>query len=782
MAPNEGRRDPNLIDVSLSLWPGQSEQAMSSLAAAISTLNKHLLSADLPNTVANLEGASSVIQDFRRQTEIYEGGRSPAAARTSGGVGTVSQPDAARGQGASRGGPQEVVQTTTEGTQRQGSPTGAGDSVVQPHERKRRERLGQFARRWEATQGASWRAQKAAEPGDRPYEGRGAELADLALDMFRPAGAGPPPSGDGGASMGLDDRPGGGGGGGGGRSSGASVGGGGEQPYDPRLNWIRHSRLETLDQPMQVPRFGEWTMQDKIRMAADYLARQQLQRNDRAEAAGQDLPGQWLGRASGALSVAANNYAVFNAFGQHVRQGLANVGLSREGEQAMAGMGYSQQGGNIGANIFGTEIGGELPIIGPMFSQAGRANMRREFEIRRMSLSPQISGQQSREIFDTINQQGYSGGEADNLAYRLYEPLVRQGASAGVVGQATDEAYRYGNASVDALRESLQDLGGAARNTRQSVDQVVEGLTQFSQTAAEHGATLGRGLQTGREFMEATGQRPEVATRALENPLFQSIAMQRTGLLPSQLGTMTGTEIADTQGQVVKMAMQMTRGFNRPRTETVIDAHGRTITRHISGQEARIAQAAHVAGMDVETFKQTQRHQTRQQRYSAATTAVEAWADDVRHAHAGKAGDIDFHHPGRGLEGDAQALQSGRGGRNRLNWNQVAKELADAGVSRDRIREISGHNFQDRAKMARGELEKRSDKERTGKHQVVDIRLTGLAEKLFQAKLGGGNKYGHSDTSAFKTAAGVGIDVARFGMHPSIGGAKNIVGDIGDLF
>lgn len=761
MAPNEGRRNnPNAIDIGLTLLGPESEAAIAQLTTAIQAMNEHLQSADLPNTVANIQASNRVLQTYTRQDQVFEGGPSPTRARTQGGVGTVSAPEDAAGQAASRGGTQEAAQTPVEGGyRRQGSPSGAGDDVVDLHEQSIPQRLGTFGRRLEATRGAPWRRQQAdpSDPGARSYEGRGAELADLALSMARPAGStgrereeedpavtgGVPSMGGGGNS-----------GDGGDRSTGASSGGPGDpQPNDPALGWIRHARLQNLDQPIQFPRFGELTTQDKLRMASDWMARNQLQRNDRAPEG--QLPGQMGGRAAAALGIAANNYAQYRVIRDNISRFGEAVGVTRSGEQGQAGLGYSQQGGNVGFNIFGTEIGGELPIIGPLASEAGRQNIRREFEIRRLGASPQISTGQAREIYDTINQQGYSGGEADNLALRLYQPLVRQGMSPGVVGQATDEAYRYGNTSIEALRESLSNLGDMARNTRQSVDQAAEGLSAFAQTAAEHGATLGSGLQTGREFVAATGQRAEVGARALQNPLFQAIAMRNTGLLPEQLGTMRGEEIASTQAQVVQMAMNMTRGFNRPRTERVTDARGNVITRQISGRDAQIAVAAERAGMDVETFRQTLRHQDHQSRFTAAEAALGAWRDDVNRARAGdETGDR------RGAATRAEnALQRGGGGRNNLNWNQVAQELADAGVSRERIQDISRQSFGKRAQSAQSELEKISDRQRTSqREQRVEIRLTGMAEKLFQAKFGGGNKFGHSNTTAWTTPAGVGID------------------------
>lgn len=744
MPPNEGRRNnPNAIDIGLTLLGPESEAAIAQLTTAIQAMNEHLQAADLPNTVANIQGSARVLQTYTRQDQVFEGRPSPTAARTQGGVGTVSQPEDAAGQGASRGGPETAAQTPVEGGYRRGSPSGAGDGRAEDYEQSIRTRLGDWNRMRRETRG-------------QPFRERFGRLADEGLRLARPAGVtepeeeydpattgGVPPMGDGGNS-----------GDGGDRSSGASTGGQDDpQPNDPALGWMRHARMQNLDQPIQFPRFGELTTQDKLRMASDWLARNQLQRNDRAPEG--EVPSQTGGRAAAALSIAANNYAQYRVIRDNVSRFGNAIGMTRAGEEAQAGLGYSQQGGNVGVNLFGTEIGGELPVVGPLMSEAGRQNIRREFEIRRLGASPQISTEQAREIYDTVNQQGYSGGEADNLALRLYQPLVRQGMSPGVVGQATDEAYRYGNTSIDALRESLSNLGDMARNTRQSVDQAAEGLSAFAQTAAEHGATLGSGLQTGREFVAATGQRAEVGARALDNPLFQAMAMRNTGLLPTQLGTMRGEEIANTQAQVVQMAMNMTRGFNRPRTESVTDAHGRVITRQISGRDAQIAQAASMAGMDVETFRQTLRHQDRQSRFSAAEAALGAWRDDVTRARAGdETGDR------RGVATRAEnALQRGGGGRNNLNWNQVAQELADAGVSRDRIHEISRQSFGRRAQSAQSELERISDRQRTSqREQRVEIRLTGMAEKLFQAKFGGGNKFGHSDTSTWKTPAGVGID------------------------
>lgn len=763
MPPHDPRQDPNVISVQLALLGGQSQNAVTELTRALDQLNTHLQTAGSLSSAVQATGASAVLQTKERQTQVRE---------TTGGPST---PDIAAQQahpaptlGPASAGPQQPSQAPT----MHGTPSGAGDGVVQVHEKRFRDKLGLLHGRWAATQGASWTRQQAdpEDPKSRGYTGRGGELADLALSMARPPGHRGDPEADyyeasGQHPVNPSHR--------GGGPSRPPGGGPPAHPGGPRgahgepggdRSWERHFDRGQLEDQVRWPRFGELTGQDKLQMAADWLGRSQLRSNDRNPDAN-----QWRGRAAAGLAIAANNYTQIRAAREEMKRATAWVGVSRQSQAQYADMGFDPTGATAG----GDEFGGQIPFVGPLTSEAGREGIKRRVLHTRLRAMPRLGGEEADAIINSLEGEGYSGEDRDQLAYNYMAPIMRdEGGTAEPLAKLADQAYRHGNASIEELRDAVSGLGETARTTRQSLDEVRTSLGAYSEQAQEQGATAMQGIRAGREYSQASGMKAEVGGAVLNNPMAQGLAMTRMGMLPGQMGLMGGEQVASLQSQTVDLAMQMTTGFARPGQDTVLkDKSGRVlgVREGASARDMQIAQAAQLAGMPVEEFKATLKNRDQIEASGRATAAIGQY--EKQFSRAKKSG---------GEYTDAERDQLRRGKGDTVNWHETAQTLREAGVSEKRIKKITAMDDEKgrirEAKKAvsqaqRGDAEK--DKQKIG--------LTKQAARFF--KLISGNPGGAiGDTIRDEAGKGISsINKIAGEINPGFGGdALNAIGGLLD--
>lgn len=221
---------------------------------------------------------------------------------------------------------------------------------------------------------------------------------------------------------------------------------------------------------------------------------------------------------------------------QALTGGLQNLyGFGSGVQQAGVAGGY-QRAGQI--NIPGTNIGITNPFDFLKSGSAAQEGARQRLTASRLRLMGGINGSQASEIVNSLAQSGWTGSMGQNAAFDAISPLVQQGQDPRLVTQAFDRSMRQGNSSLEDFLKTMDKMGPSAKAARQDLNEYMQGLETFSDTAKSLGATGSQGYALGRGVSDITGLAPEVTSRIFQDPVFQGMGLQQ-GLLPSQLGTMS---------------------------------------------------------------------------------------------------------------------------------------------------------------------------------------------------------------------------------------------------
>lgn len=392
-------------------------------------------------------------------------------------------------------------------------------------------------------------------------------------------------------------------------SSRASVGGGGGgRGYDPVGERNIPPGMEGMDlnrianEGFTMPRFGEFTIQDKMRIARDWAGRRALLAK---EGSGTEA---FFGMTSGLLNKGVNNAAQIHAAHAEARRiWRMGQGVSARGEE----LGFSPGAATIGTGNIGFRAPwSTLPLIG---SEAAREGWDQWWDKQRLRMRPGINSSQAGEIVNVTRQLGYSGDRADDIMFKSLAPLVQEGQEAENVAPLLDAATRLGATSLEEFTETMSGLGEVAQSTRQTLADTQQAMADFAQTAQQHGATYGQGLSSGRGFMASTGMSAQVGSRMMDHDLTQALAFQKYGLLPSQVGLLPGGEMANLTLDTINMGMRMAAPTAQERE--IRTPYG---TTKISARDAQIAASTQFTGL---TADETKRFLRNQKEIRAAATA-----------------------------------------------------------------------------------------------------------------------------------------------------------------
>lgn len=433
------------------------------------------------------------------------------------------------------------------------------------------------------------------------------------------------------AAMGGPRMPGGAGNAPGRASSGASA------PVDYSRHDTRHvlsalqsnpAGWERGQEPFTLPQFGEFTVQDKLNMAADFFQRRTVRQYQRArEDRRTDITGQVQqsfnfsdedmqrddvqgiingrldrqqitaglrsGRTAMAMRMAADNAAQAVTVARDVRrlvgygggvqqQGVA-AGFERAGQWTIPGtdLGITNPADLIRGIFGGSNDGGSAVAEG----------IQQRINAQRLRLRGGIDGQQAQAIIQSVSGAGWTGEQGQNLAFDVIAPLVQQGQNPEQTTKLMDQAIRNGNTSVEEFLETMTDLGPAARAARMSLDEYQAALGEFAEVAQQFGATTGQGQRLGRSLSTSLGMAPQVASGLLfESPLVQGAAMAQTGLLPQQQGLLGANQSTGAIYAALDMAAQGTSGF---REQGFTDP---TTGHRVTGEDAQVAAMSQILG------------------------------------------------------------------------------------------------------------------------------------------------------------------------------------------
>lgn len=532
----------------------------------------------------------------------------------------------------------------------------------------------------------------------------------------------------------------------------ASVGGGGRR-YDPVGDRNIPPGMEGMDlnrianEGFTMPRFGEFTIQDKMRIARDWAGRRALQAEEGSSRE------SFYGITAGLLNKGVNNAAQIHAAHAELRRlNALGQGLVTRGED----LGFSPESLNLSASNIGIRAPwAMLPGVG---SEAAREGWDQWLDRQRLRMRPGINGEQAREIVNATRQFGYSGGRADDIAFGSLAPLVQEGQQAENIMPLLDAATRLGATSLEDFTETMSGLGEVAQSTRQTLSETQQAMGEFAQTAQQHGATYGQGLTAGRGFMTATGMSASLGGRMMEHDLTQALAFQQYGLLPSQIGLLPGSEMANLTLDTINMGMRIAAPTARER-----NVQTQWGSYKVSARDAQIAASTQFTGLTADETKRLLRNQDQVRAAAEASTALEGNRQAARDVTKGLRykdkenngpfginplnvfGEKEVTKYRRDLTGAELAILQSEGNDEIISNREVIQALDKAGVKDDRLkklRELGGSKSvgkQDEFRReARKALEERTSKLNTEEPDVY-IGFTGQAKKWLQQTDSKGN-------------------------------------------
>lgn len=619
MAPNPDPHDDR-IDISLDLLGSGSLDAVAALAAQLEKVSQHLATVGQMNPEAKVQGAQHTAARMGA-SGILEDGVSPRASHggNSGGIQNAhgqlgSRPDAE----LIHQGEQPFRQRLRRYASAEGDGDGSGRFSVTGAIDREIEIYGARERQQASRRGGG------SMPPREPANYSVNSPHGIDLDM---------------ASGGIG---GGGGSTGGGGSSGGSTGPseGASQPMGNMPPWLqarmsnpRHR--ERMDEPFQLPQFGEFTVQNKLEMASDFLTRRAAGARTRAieedrqrfidvhtarglteeeaswqistqdEAGFGGNRGDARGRTGALLQMGADQSAQMITVARDARR-LMDYGGSIQ--RAGVGAGYERAGQ---LNIPGTNIGITNPVdivrgvLGGDSDGGGSGaaeGVQQRINIQRLRMAGGIDKGQAEEIVGELAGRGWVGEQGQNAAFDAIAPLVQKGLDPATSVDQMDRALRQGNTSIEEFRDTLKDLGSAAQASRMTLQEYQESLTGFAEQATDAGGGFNQGMRLGKNVARATGIAPQVAGDLLFNsPLVAGMAMQQ-GFLPNELGGMGTNQATKALLGGLEMAEAATAGF---RDQPIRDPETGEIT--MTGEQRQSAQMATVLGTSREMVERLQR-------------------------------------------------------------------------------------------------------------------------------------------------------------------------------
>jgi hypothetical protein len=99
-----------------------------------------------------------------------------------------------------------------------------------------------------------------------------------------------------------------------------------------------------------------------------------------------------------------------------------------------------------------------------------------------------------------------------------------------------DQATRVGTQSLESLSRSMNGMGAAARAARMANDEYAQSAMQFAEGVQAQGGTYVGGLNAANTFAMQTGLAPQIGQQLNENGLVQGITMANTGVIPQLQG------------------------------------------------------------------------------------------------------------------------------------------------------------------------------------------------------------------------------------------------------
>lgn len=368
---------------------------------------------------------------------------------------------------------------------------------------------------------------------------------------------------------------------------------------------------------LTIPRLGEFTIQDKLNMYAQWVGRSAMRRQD-ALAPGEELgsASQFMGRSAAGAAYLRDQSATLVAVGREFQR-LRN--FARGQELAGEDLGFSRE-----SALGDVELGGMgFRLNLGLTSAAQREGIHQEFTRRRVQAAPGVSGEEAQRIKQLVAGMGYSGDLNANLQMNMFRNLQQRGISAEAVAPLVDQGIRQGNSSVAALRDIIYDLADAARHAHMTVAELATSTAEYAEQAQTLGANYEDALRNAAIYTRM-GVDPRIMGQAQQSPMVQGILSARTGLTPNVQGILGAPAVAQGIDQAVNMALGMGGAYANMPDQTITTPSGRKIPV-ATGRDAQIAFAAQQSGVNRQIVERIMRNPTfLEEGAKAATMADEA--------------------------------------------------------------------------------------------------------------------------------------------------------------
>lgn len=377
---------------------------------------------------------------------------------------------------------------------------------------------------------------------------------------------------------------------------------------------------------LTIPRLGEFTIQDKLNMAAQWMGRAAMRQGEYDPDTGQMVysPGaQRAGRVAGTAAYLRDQSASIVAIQREFERVRS---FARGEEQSAESLGFSRESALGDASLFG--IGARLNI--PGLSAASREGLRQELTQRRVQAAAGVSGEEAQRIRQVVAGMGYSGNTNERLQMDLFRNLQQRGIGPETFAPVIDQGIRQGNMSLASLRDTVIDLADAARNANMTLEEVSASSLEYAESVQQIGANYESALRNAATFTRS-GLDPRIASQAMQSPMMQGILMARTGLPPQLQGIVGAPGVMDAMGQAIRQGLALGQPFANLPDRTMTSASGQQITVS-TGRDAQIAMAAQTTGIPRQIIERYMRNPDFLQAGGLAQTMVGQLQDEVRGA------------------------------------------------------------------------------------------------------------------------------------------------------
>lgn len=364
------------------------------------------------------------------------------------------------------------------------------------------------------------------------------------------------------------------------------------QGPDPQQAYNRISTLNPNLGGIQIPRFGELTIQDLLGQLRNMAV-------TTAGTAGAGTPGFNTNMARAArldfMSRGAGNVAAVGAGMRMARRYIVAplAGATARFDETIP-MGYGRD-----TNPFSDILGFQTP-----FSAYGEQSAREMWDQWHMRWSGGINKEQAAEINTAANRAGFAGPQGTQVRMDLMAPAFRDYKIDPNNIIPFTQTLRTGTANIQQLNQVIMQLGEGARAARMDVNSYTQAIAQSGEAAQQGGGQFLQGVTFGNQFSQSFGLDPSVGNTLLQNPVVQGFISARTGLPPNLAGAASPLAQQRALETALISRVQAYSGTMPSHREAIKDVNGRVIGYETtSGQDAAIGAAAQSLGIDQEQAK-----------------------------------------------------------------------------------------------------------------------------------------------------------------------------------